>query len=386
MEQNNVSYEAVKNSLASSEAAVEIVRADYYGKPGKDIIYYAGLVVRKNSEGGPSLVLMENGKAMETRFYRFYNNSMRSQLIDEYSYDIFWKQIALAVGNATNIYLSPDGVYNQLNINTFRNSDEKYVLNLTKIIMVSNTKVLPAIKKGANTNPATEAYLLGGPEYGGDGSVPALPGTKKEVENISVILSAKKYKTTNALGSNATEKAIKTGNFKGLLHMATHGYFLEDVPSVSKKVFGVNTERALTNPMLRSGLMFTGAGATAIGEATDDLEGSDNGILTAYEASAIKLDQTRLVVLSACETGLGDVKAGEGVYGLQRSFMIAGAGSIIMSLWKVDDDATQKLMTAFYKGYAAHGDLHSAFADAQRQLMTELPHPFYWGAFVLIGG
>ncbi|HNR73456.1 MAG TPA: CHAT domain-containing protein, partial [Cyclobacteriaceae bacterium] len=146
---------------------------------------------------------------------------------------------------------------------------------------------------------------------------------------------------------------------------------------------GIDAENAKNNPLLRSGLIL--AGTQAQDNNAVDLQSNDNGILTAYEAMNLSLEGTDLIILSACETGLGDVRAGEGVYGLQRAFLVAGANALIMSLWKVDDAATQQLMTNFYSIWTKTGNKQQAFKQAQLRLMTKYKDPYYWGAFVMMG-
>jgi CHAT domain-containing protein len=137
------------------------------------------------------------------------------------------------------------------------------------------------------------------------------------------------------------------------------------------------------NPLMRTGLLLKGAGDLL--NKTDYNYNMETGILTAQEAMSLNLDKTDLVVLSACETGLGDLQAGEGVYGLQRAFLVAGAKVLIMSMFKVDDDATQKLMLRFYQKWLNSGNLRQSFTDAKKELRTEYTEPIYWGAFMMIG-
>ena len=165
-------------------------------------------------------------------------------------------------------------------------------------------------------------------------------------------------------GKEASEKNLKEIDTPRLLHIATHGFFSNGATS--------------SNPLFNSGLLFSEVSQSF------DFSGED-GILTAYEVVNLDLTDCDLVVLSACETGLGELENGEGVYGLQRAFQVAGVQNLIMSLWKVSDTATQELMTNFYNNWIATSDKQSAFKKAQLELKEKYKDPYFWGAFVMVG-
>jgi CHAT domain-containing protein len=377
-----VSYKTIKGALTDQEAIVEIIRVRTYAQEFTEDSRYAVLVMTKASDV-PKLAVLDNGNQLENRYSKFYKNSIQQKSADEHSYTQFWSKIEPMLGGKKVVYISPDGVYNQINLNTLRNPSGAYILNQYDLITVGNSKDLLALK-ARKAVTKKDAFLLGFPDYGGP-QVSALPGTKVELDGINKILKASGYQTRQLTQKDATEAALKALKAPTLLHIATHGYFKKDTEVGENGALGISMENAQENPLLRSGLLLAGASNTISGTNSVDLSSNDNGIVTAYEVMNMNLDGTDLIILSACETGLGEVKAGEGVYGLQRAFMVAGANALIMSLWKVDDAATQQLMTNFYTIWAKTGNKQKAFKQAQIQLMAKYKDPYYWGAFVMMG-
>jgi len=377
-----MSFRQIRSLLGDNEAAVEIINVRKYDQAFGNNSSYAALVLTKTTEI-PRLVVMDNGQQMDTRYAKFYQNAIQQRVEDEYSYEQYWSRVDPVLKGKKIIYVSPDGVYNQLNLNTFRKPNADYVINQYDIVIVGNSKDLIAIKSRKAKASKKNATLIGFPDYG-KGDIIPLPGTKVEVDAIAKILKSSGYQVSTLMQKTATEANLKSVKGPVVMHIATHGYFLQDVEKTGF-AFGVHMENANDNPLLRSGLMLAEAASTISGRRMPNLVSNDNGILTAYEAMNLNLEGTDLIVLSACETGLGDIKAGEGVYGLQRAFLVAGADALIMSLWKVDDAATQLLMTNFYSNWIKLGNKQRAFKQAQLQLMTQYKDPYYWGAFVMMG-
>ncbi len=375
-----ISYQQIASLLADNEASVEFVRVASFDKNFNGESKYAVLILTKGA-AQPKLVILDNGNQLETRYAKFYRNSIQQKGADQYSYDQFWARIEPALEGKKVIYVSLDGVYNQISLNTLKKTDGDFTLNRYDLVTIGNSRDLIELKKRKAVVSKKAAFLMGFPDYGGN-AVAALPGTKVEVDNIGKILKASGYQVTPYLQKTATEAVLKAMKGPAIVHIATHGYFLQDV---DQSAAGVHEENAKNNPLLRSGILLSGASVTLKGDALPNLESNDNGVLTAYEAMNLNLDNTDLIVLSACETGLGDVRSGEGVYGLQRAFQVAGAKALVMSLWKVDDAATQALMTSFY-GFLSKGiSKQKAFKQAQVQLKTKFKDPYYWGAFVMTG-
>jgi CHAT domain-containing protein len=223
------------------------------------------------------------------------------------------------------------------------------------------------------------------------GSLSYLEGTMAEVRKIKELAEEKGVNCILVTGDEAIEESVKDLSGKTgteVLHIATHGFFFPDAEKnpdsrgmIRAGGFAAPAFMVSENPLMRSGLAFTGA--NHIWSGKDIPQGLDDGILTAYEVSNMYLPDTRLVVLSACETGLGEIRGSEGVYGLQRSFKIAGADNILMSLWQIPDYHTYELMHLFYSNCLKGMTVIDGFSKAQ-QFMRKKYEPFFWAGFVLI--
>ena len=377
------SYNDVRQSLGQTEAIVEVIHVKKFVQTFTKESKYIVLVATQ-AKGYPDIVTIENGELLDTRYAKFYKNSIINRVDDEYSYQQYWAPIEPLLAGIKTLYLSPDGAYTQININTIKMPGGNFILNQYDVAVIGNSKDLILMRTEPDISKLKKAFLLGFPDYGAENLSP-LPGTKVEVDGIGKILKTSGYQTNQLMDKLATEKSVKAIKGSNIIHIATHGYFLADAELNEANSIGVSFENAKDNPLLRSGLILSGGAITMAGNTTPDLQSNDNGILTAYEAMNLNLEGTDLMILSACETGLGDVKAGEGVYGLQRAFIVAGAKTLVMSLWKVDDAATQKLMTSFYGNLVKGIEKHQAFKQAQQQLMVTYKDPYFWGAFVMLG-
>lgn len=376
-----VNLNTIKNKLTSDEAIVDIIRVNKYDQSFTGETTYLALTMDATSTL-PTLAVIPDGNLLEGKSLLRYRNSIKHKIDDTSSYSNFWGAVEQNVSGKNKIYFSPDGVYNQVNINTLKVSHDQFLIDRYNIVMVGNSKDI--IQNQQNSSLNKNAFLLGYPDYQTDDVAP-LPGTQVEIETISKLLATNGFKLSKNLSQSATEDNLKNIDNPRVVHIATHGYFQPDEKVSNESSFGVHYDNAKNNPLLRSGLLMANVGRSLIDTVSTDIAAQNNGILTAYEAINLDLTNTELVVLSACETGLGEIKAGEGVYGLQRAFQIAGAHSLIMSLWKVNDDATQKLMSAFYTNWMSGMKKHQAFHKAQLQLKQEFKNPYYWGAFVMIG-
>jgi CHAT domain-containing protein len=254
-------------------------------------------------------------------------------------------------------------------------------------VLVSNTKDLFLRKvKTRNTGDNT-ASMFGNPTFyltaSADAAITALPGTEKEITQVQFMLKNKGWETKQYMENTATEEHIKELNSPKIFHVATHGFYKPAETISASDQLGGSEAQLAQNPLLSTGLLLKGAGDLL--DKTEFNYNMENGILTAYEAMNLNLDKTDLVVLSACETGLGKLEAGEGVYGLQRAFLVAGAKILIMSMFKVDDEATQKLMLKFYQKWLNTGNMRESFMEAKKELRVDYPEPIYWAAFIMIG-
>ncbi len=265
-----------------------------------------------------------------------------------------------------------------------------FLLDEIGIQYVTNTA---SIEQNSKNQRISEAVLIGRPKYSlsdistvekmasrsfsrnfQNASISDLPGTEVEVKAIREQLETFSIQVRQYLGASAKEEVLHNLESPEILHIATHGFW-------SKSENATATYR-LFNAMTNSGLLLAGV---ADYYSSKEFKDAYDGILTAYEAQGLDMEGTQLVILSACETGLGDFDAGEGVYGLQRAFRAAGARSIMTSLWKVDDEGTKDFMISLYRHLLASGDKWIAYNTAQQEIKSKYTDPFYWGAFVLIG-
>ncbi|MEO8436168.1 MAG: CHAT domain-containing tetratricopeptide repeat protein [Pyrinomonadaceae bacterium] len=316
--------------------------------------------------------------------------------------------IRALLGDANQLLISPDGALNLIPFEALLDGQGRYLIQGFSVNYLTSGRDLlrMQVARASKSNPLAMADPLfgepalelplradattkpAGRNSGRRGVTNArdlsevyfapLGGTAEEARSIGKLFSDMNL----LIGTQATESALKQVVAPRILHLATHGFFLQEAaatvnPPGAPRGTGGNAR--IDNPLLRSGLALAGANLRS--------SGKDDGVLTALEASGLNLWGTKLVVLSACDTGLGEVRNGEGVYGLRRAFALAGAESLVMSLWPISDYSTRTLMTSYYKNLRSGLGRGEALRHVQLDMLRRNPklHPFYWANFIQSG-
>jgi len=432
-QQERISVQDIQQQLPAETAAVDLLSFRYYGDKGMtdSILYYA--FVNRPEATQPKLVPLTDEKKLE-RILGI--SSARYAQYPQIGYDLYqkiWQPLESELVGIENIYISPSGLLHQVSFAALRTSLDEETLLADKYEFAYFGNLKELAQKQEQQSIERSIALFGGAQFDLDSTsmvaiarqraaqeqilIPSpfedevellvytdadtrslsedstryalefnyLPGTKQEVEYVSKKFQTADWNVNVFTSEEALEdnvKAMSGPGAPGILHIATHGYFFA-APSEEQTEQMTLRERVATaaNPLLRSGLAFSGVNHAWLGGRP--IEGLEDGILTAYEISLLDFFPTKLVVLSACETGKGDILSGEGVFGLQRAFKSAGVENLIISLWKVPDAQTTELMQTFYDNYLSGDTIRVAFRKAQQQMRQQYA-PYYWAGFILV--
>lgn len=408
----NLTWRDVKSTLRIGEAAIEIVKELDYDEDGSHNkpTYYA-LIISSNSESPELRYLCAESDLFKYDPSEYYNSQDFTDCVFGAITDF------LEQNQISTIYFSPMGEYCNIAIETLKFSNDERLSEKYNMFRLSSTRNL------CTTNSIVSHGLIAFGDIDFDVNASAdddnspenntesverissfdrlrgslrglrfnrLKGTEIELDSITNLCSRYNIDITVHRGKNATESEFRKirQNNGNICHIATHGFFWNRTNNYSKNIvqtfFNDDAPQFIEDPsMLNSGILFAGANNTLLTDSIFNME--KDGIITAFEISKLSLSNIDLMVLSACETGLGMIK-GDGVFGLQRGFKQAGVNSIMMSLWEVDDDATQILMTEFYSNYFQGKTKRQSLLAAQKKV-CETPgfeDPEYWAAFILL--
>lgn len=405
----------VQAALGDKDVAIEILAADEHIDEDTPP-YYAALVLRK---GWDAPKFVELCGAEELQAYFDSENGLAMMYREANSkklYDLIWGKLSEHINEGDNVYFSPGGLLHQVNVELLQDADGRLANEKYNLHRVSSTRELCFEKpKIAHS----EAVLYGGLRYDLDsttmiaqsravrpeeelyamrgmlsdslrGELKYLSASKIEVEEISKQMNQHGIKTTLYIEQVGNEESFKalSGKETPIIHLATHGFFFKNEEAKVKPFFrmmSMDQERPRPdNSLRRSGLAFAGAQKAWDGEEIP--RGIDDGVMLAQEIASMDLAGTDLVVLSACETGLGEINS-EGVFGLQRAFKKAGVQTLIMSLWKVHDEATALFMQTFYDNLLSGKSKRDSFATAQMALREHRDYgkdPYYWAGFIML--
>lgn len=401
-----IDMKSIQRKLQDNEAAIEFVRFRLFNKKVTDSVIYAAYILTKNAAMPVFVPLCEekqlqqlfsskgaNSNSLVTSIYRGAGeeNDNISVTKGDNLYRLIWQPLEPYLKGIKKIVYSPAGKLYTVAFNALPVGEGKILMDKYELQQYTSTRQV-ALRNDADKGRPKNILLFGDAQFSkkstGITAVSttnvwaSLPGTADEVKKISQIFSQHHISEKSLLKLQASEENLKklSGNSPQVIHLATHGFFLPE-PVMNTGKMPSETFAQAQDPLLRSGLLLAGANDAWRGKVPSG--GDEDGIATAYEISQLDLGRTKLVVLSACETALGDIQGSEGVFGLQRAFKMAGVDKMIVSLWQVPDKETGELMVSFYNNWLGGDTIGNAFYKAQSAMRKKYT-PFYWAAFVLI--